>query len=79
MKSQLRPGTPSDQFCNILSLHTHAVMMKNAVTVPAQPEKGYIKHMLKRCGWLDYPRWVRNILVSWHVNYNVYFMIAVGS
>lgn len=57
MKSRLWPGIASDQFCNILSLHTHAVMMKNAVTVPAQPEQGYIKHMLKRCGWLDYPRW----------------------
>jgi len=74
MKSQLRPVIASDQFCNILSFHTHAMMMKNAVTVPAQPKAGYMKHMLKRFGWLDYPRWVRSTLVSCHVNYNLYFI-----
>jgi hypothetical protein len=74
MKSQLWPVIASDQFCHIRCLHAHAMMMKNAVIVPAQAEVGYIKRMLKRCGWLDYPRWVRSTLVSCHVNYDMYFI-----
>jgi hypothetical protein len=71
MKSQLWPVIASDQFCHIRRLHTHGVMMKSAVTVPTQPEAGYVRRMLKRCGWLDYPRWVRSTLASCHVNCNM--------
>lgn len=57
MKSRLWPVIASDQFWHIRCLHAHAMRMKNALTVPAQPEVGYLKRMLKRYGWLDYPRW----------------------
>jgi hypothetical protein len=81
MKSLLWPVVASDQFWHIRCLHAHAMRMKNALTVPVQPEVGYLKRMLKRYGWLDYPRWVRSTLVFCHVNYNIYvvFMIAIGS
>jgi hypothetical protein len=71
MKSGLCPVVANDQFWHVCCLHTHGMRMKNALTVSGQPEVGYLKRVVKRYGWLDHPRWVRNALVLCHVNYNV--------
>jgi hypothetical protein len=42
--------------------------MKNSLAVPRQPEMGYLKNFLKRIGWLDLSKSVRNILVLFHIN-----------
>jgi hypothetical protein len=42
--------------------------MKSSLAVPRQPEMGYLKNFLKRIGWLDHSKAVRNILVFFCMN-----------
>jgi hypothetical protein len=58
----------SDQLCHLRCLNTHTVRMKSSLTLPGRPEVGYLKHFLKRIGWLDHSKSVRNILVLFHIN-----------
>jgi hypothetical protein len=66
-KSGLQSFIVSDQLCNLRCLRTHTVRMKNSLTFPRQPEMGYLKHFLKRAGWLDHSKSVSNILFLFHM------------
>jgi hypothetical protein len=70
IKSGVQSFIVSDQLCHLRCLHTHTMRMKNSLTFSRQPEMGYLKHFIKRIGWLDHSKSVSNIVVLFHINFS---------